>query len=253
MTENLLIADIPAPEDHENKPIKTDEVSPPEGVPIKFWNKEKQEIRVDALLASYLALEKKLSTMIAAPTCPEDKVRLLKLIGLPDSPEQYDVTVKADFLDIDPELNTRLHAKGFTTEQVQEVYDLAVEKFVPLILEMAAEFQADREVERLSEEFGGTERWQEIASQLNEYGRKNLPPSAFEGLCCSYDGVMALYRMMKNDKTAIGSRNEATLPDVMDESHIRSLMQNPKYWRDRDPSFIAKVSEGFQKLYGEKA
>ncbi len=251
MTENLLIADVPATDEKEKDTI--DNAKAPEGVPIKFWDKQKQEIRVDALLASYLALEKKLSTMVAMPTCDEDKLRILKLVGMPDTPEQYDVTVKADFLDVDPELNTRLHAKGFTSEQVQEVYDLAVEKFVPLILEMAAEFQADREVERLCEEFGGTERWQEIASQLNEYGHKNLPPSAFEGLCCSYDGVMALYRMMKSGKASVGTRNESAAPEIMDEAHIRSLMQSPKYWRDRDPSFIAKVSEGFQKLYGEKA
>ena len=251
MTENLLIADVPEAEDNISNAAPEQII--PAGVPAKFWDKERQQIRVDALLSSYLALEKKLSTMVAIPTCAEDKMRILKLLGLPDKPEQYDVTVKADFLEVDPELNSRLHTKGFTTEQVQEVYDLAVEKFVPLILEMAAEFQADREVERLTEEFGGSERWQEIANQLNEYGRKNLPPSAFEGLCCSYDGVMALYRMMKNDKTAIGSRSDGAAPEAMDEAHIRSLMQNPKYWRDRDPSFIAKVSEGFQKLYGEKA
>lgn len=28
------------------------------------------------------------------------------------------------------------------------------------------------------------------------------------------------------------------------------MMRDPKYWRDQDPSFIKKVTEGFQKVYG---
>jgi hypothetical protein len=30
------------------------------------------------------------------------------------------------------------------------------------------------------------------------------------------------------------------------------MMRDPKYWRDQDPSFIAKVTEGFKRMYGEK-
>jgi hypothetical protein len=27
------------------------------------------------------------------------------------------------------------------------------------------------------------------------------------------------------------------------------MMRDPRYWRERDPSFIAQVTEGFQRLY----
>lgn len=37
-----------------------------------------------------------------------------------------------------------------------------------------------------------------------------------------------------------------------DELELQSMMRDPKYWRDQDPSFVAKVTEGFQKLYGKK-
>jgi hypothetical protein len=27
------------------------------------------------------------------------------------------------------------------------------------------------------------------------------------------------------------------------------MMRDPRYWRDRDPAFIAQVTEGFKRLY----
>lgn len=248
MTDNLLIAEV-----DESAPVISDTPSDkPASVPDKFWNADTKEIRVEALLNSYLALEKRLSKMVPAPETEEDKKRIQKLLGMPENAELYQVDLESDIINIDPELNARLHAKGFTNEQVQEIYDLATEKLVPLILEMAAEFQADRELERLVKEFGGAEKWDIISKQLQEFGKKNLPSSAYEGLCCSYDGVMALYNMMKSHSVSPIGKQEGVNFDALDESGLRNMMQNPKYWRDRDPAFIAKVSEGFQRLYSGK-
>ena len=33
------------------------------------------------------------------------------------------------------------------------------------------------------------------------------------------------------------------------EARLRELMRDPRYWRDRDPSFVAKVAAGFDRLY----
>ncbi|MDY0029495.1 MAG: hypothetical protein RBR86_06085 [Pseudobdellovibrionaceae bacterium] len=244
MTETYLDAKI---EDQTSV-----EESLQEGVPAKFWDAEKKEIKVEALMKSYKELEKKLSCMMPIPESDADKVRLHKMLGCPDTPEGYEVTLSNEFLDVDPELNARLHGKGFTSAQVQEVYDLAGEKLVPLILEMAAEFQAEREIERLVEAFGGVAKWQEISRQLQEYGRKILPAPAFEGMACSYDGVMALYRMMQKDGKIPSARADGEAGDVSDEKSLRKMMQDPRYWRDRNPAFIAQVSAGFEKLYGGK-
>ena len=244
MTDNLLIADTPTEEI-----VASDK---PNSVPDKFWDADKKEIRIEALLNSYLALEKRLSKMIPLPETDDDKKRIQKIMGLPDTADLYQVNLQSDVIDIDPELNARLHAKGFTNDQVQEIYDLATEKLVPMILEMAAEFQADRELERLVKEFGGAEKWDIISKQLQDFGKKNLPESAYEGLCCSYDGVMALYNMMKlNSNSPLANQNGGSF-DALDENGLRNMMQSPKYWRDRDPAFIAKVSEGFQRLYAGK-
>ncbi len=244
MTDNLLIAETPA-EEHA-APDK------PASVPNKFWDAEQKEIRVEALLNSYLALEKRLSKMIPLPETDEDKKRFQKMMGMPDSADLYQVTLQSDVIEIDPEVNARLHAKGFTNDQVQEIYDLAAEKLIPMILGMASEFQADRELERLVKEFGGAEKWDITSKQLQEFGQKNLPQSAYDGLCCSYDGIMALYNMMKSGANSPIAKDGGGSFDALDENGLRTMMQSPKYWRDRDPAFIAKVSEGFQRLYAGK-
>ncbi len=248
MTNTYLDAQV-ASKEAESKNNSDDR---PAQVPEKFWDAQKKEIRMDLLLQSYLALEQKLSKMVPIPENEADRMRLLKLLGVPESPEGYQVTLSNDFLNIDPELNARLHGKGFTPEQVQEVYDLASEKLVPLILEMAAEFQAEREIERLVESFGGVSKWQEISRQLQEYGRKALPSAAYEGMACSYDGVMALYKMMQKDVNMPSLRANGGEGGVLDEQALRQMMQDPMYWRDRNPAFIAKVTAGFENLYGGK-
>jgi hypothetical protein len=163
MTDNLLIAE-PAPETE----ISDNQIAEkPENIPAKFWDAERKEIRLDALLNSYLSLEKRLSKMVPVPENDDDKKRLQKLLGCPDCADDYQVQLKNDIIEIDPELNARLHTKGFTNDQVQEIYDLATEKLVPMILEMASEFQADFELERLVKEFGGKEKLLNDLSKLN--------------------------------------------------------------------------------------
>jgi hypothetical protein len=161
----------------ENDPAFTEKemAGKPENVPAKFWDPDKNEIRLESLLNSYLSLEKRLSKMVPLPESVDDKKRLQKLLGCPECADEYQVILKDDMIEIDPDLNKRLHEKGFTNEQVQEIYDLATDKLVPMILEMASEFQADRELERLVKEFGGAEKWNLIASQLQDFGKKICP------------------------------------------------------------------------------
>lgn len=237
MTDNLLTAEPSTP--------ATD--GKPAGLPDKFWDAGKQEVRTEALITSYVALEKKLSQMLPVPESDDDRKRLYKIMGVPDTADEYQVNVPNDLFEIDPELNKRLHAKGFTGDQVQEVYTLAAEKMVPLILEMAAEFQADREIERLVAQFGGIERWKEVSRQLLAFGKKTLPPDVLSGMACSYEGVMALYKMMKADEPGLKLKSGAT--DSLEEKDLIAMMKNPKYWREKDPAFIAKVTAGFEKLY----
>lgn len=179
-----------------------------------------------------------------------DPATLRRLLGVPDSPDGYQITCDHHRLfDPDPAINERLHAAHFTPEQAQLVYDLAAQHLMPALQELVAEFEAEREQQRLVEHFGGDDKWREISRQLLAWGRKNLPEPAVEALTTTFEGVLALHRMMSGGEPA-PFRTATGGSTSLAESELHQMMRDPRYWRDRDPTFIAQVTEGFRRHYG---
>lgn len=205
-----------------------------EEIPEKFRNPQTGDVQIDALLRSYRELEQRLSQGPAAPKTPDD----------------YCIDCSHGLFEPDADINRRLHARGMTQEQAQEVYNLAVEKMVPMIAHVAGDFRADREIEKLIAHFGGADQWREVSRQLLAFGQKNLPADVLDSLSSSFEGVLALERMMKSEEP--GLKKAPAVLDSAGEQELRSMMRNPRYWRERDPAYIAKVTEGFRKLYGGK-
>lgn len=234
----------------EDKLVNAPVNMPMAAIPEKFRDSQTGEIRTEAMAQSYTALEKKMSTMMPRPETDEDKMQVMRIMGMPESPDDYCVDCSHGLFEADGDVNQKLFEKGFTLEQVQAVYDLAAEKFVPMILEVAQEFKADREVERLSSAFGGEEKWQEVSRQLLAFGKKNLPPEVLSSLSGSFEGVMALHRMMKGQEPGIAMQPEIASANVS-KGDLSTMMRDPRYYRDKDPAFVAKVTEGFQKMYSE--
>lgn len=214
-------------------------------VPTKFLDKKTGEIRTDALLKSYLALEKKLSQSIDPNKADPSSLR--SIMGVPDSSDKYEVKCDHGLFDADPELNAILHEKGFNNEQAQMVYDLAADKLIPMVLDLAQEFQADREIERLVEHFGGKEQFAETSRQLLAFGQKNFSKEVLDGMTSSFEGVMALHKMMESDDTI--SFTKVKPGQASNEKELRAMMKDPKYWRDRDPSLVKKITDGFKDIY----
>jgi hypothetical protein len=243
MSDNLLTAEPEAAPAAAAAPMPAPEGGnrPPAGVPAKFWDAEKGEIRVEALLKSYLALEKKLSET--------------GRYGPPASLDEYQIAAPHGLFDADPEINRRLYEAGFSREQAQLVYDMAAEYIVPLIREMAAELQAERELERLVERFGGPAKWREVSRQILNWASKELPKPVVEALSSTEAGVSAMYQMMTaggaNGIAAgpISARSEAD-PAPVGQQDLDAMIRDPRYWRDKDPSFIGTVTEGFRRKYG---
>lgn len=237
MTESLLTADAPDPSD---KPQ----------IPQKFLDPETGAPDVAKLTRSYLELERKLSTMVRVPQDDADEIETAafrRALGIPDTPDAYEINLSTDLLDVDPDVNGRLHAAHFTPRQAQLVYDLAGERMLPAITELASEFEAQKQRERLIAHFGGDAAWREIARQLNAWGAAQLPRDVFEALASTSDGVLALYTMMQNGSPPrlAGGGTAAGLT----EDDLAKMMRDPRYWKHKDPAFVAEVSEGFRRLY----
>jgi len=219
-------------------------------VPAKFRDPQTGEVRVDLLLDAYRTLERKLARMVEVPEGDADDASIVafrRRLGVPDRPEDYPVEPPHALIQPDPEVNQVLHAEGLTPRQVQAVYDLAAARMLPAVEELAREFEADRQMERLVEHFGSAEKFREVAKALRAWGQKNLPPEVFQALSTSFEGIQAMHKMMASEEP--GLTQQGTVGSRPDETELRRLMADPKYWRDRDPATIKKVTEGFKKLF----
>ena len=206
----------------------------PASVPDKFWDEAVGTVRTDALIKSYLELEKKLSsTALREP---------------PASAEDYQIKITNEILANDPEINRRLHAAGFTQDQAQLVYDLAAERLIPLVNEIAEVFESEGQIARLVKEFGSEQRWRVVARQIDAWGRAHLPQRAFEALSTTYEGVLAMHRMMTNDEPGLVRDGERPIESLSD-AQLKALMRDPRYWRDQEPTIVEQVREGFRRLY----
>ena len=242
--ESRGVASTAAPAGPEN-PMR------PAGVPEKFWNPELGTVRTEALLKSYLELERKLGSAVPSPTDEGDlehQTRLMRALGVPELPDRYQIESRSDLIDADPAINAKLHEAGFTGQQAQLVYDLAADHLLPVLDHAIGQLEATREAERLTARFGGEAMWRATAQQIRTWGQANLAQDVFETLASSYDGVLAIHQMMQGREPAV--LNEANGPSSdLDEVELTRMMRDPRYWRERDPAFVAQVTEGFQRLY----
>jgi hypothetical protein len=221
-------------------------------IPEKFRDPTTGALRVEALLKSYLELERAMSRRAAPPgddAPEEERARWRKVLGVPDGPDGYAITPPHDMCGPDEEVNRRLHEAGFTPRQAQLVYDLAAERLLPLIAEAAAEFEAGKQRERLHAEFGGEERFRRLAPQIAAWGRANLPDAVFAALSTTAEGIAAMHRMMGAKEPPLA--RDATAEAAPDEAELRKMMRDPRYWRSREPDFVKRVTEGFRRLVGE--
>lgn len=231
----------------------TGEGARPDNIPAKFWDAATGQVRVDALLRAYRDLERRASSMVRVPgpqAAPEEVAAFRRAAGIPDSHEQYQINAKHPSLASDPGLNQRLHQAGFSQAQAQLLYDLAHERLLPLMEHLAESHGQTSQMEDLKRHFGGDAQWQESARQIKAWGKANLPQAAFDALAASADGIKTMHRLMASEEPSLG----AALPVVEDgrtEEQLKKMINDPRYWKTKDPAFIAKVTEGFRKLYGE--
>lgn len=208
--------------------------SRPESLPEQFWDENARCVRTDALVASYVELE-----------------RVAQMRGdVPASPDDYNIQVEHDLFQSDPEINKQLHAAGFSRDQVQLVYSLAARQLLPMVAEVASTFEAEREIDQLRQKFGGEDQWREVARQIGVWGRGNLPAPMFDMLATSREGVLAMHKMMAAEEPKLLG-DSATGYGPLSEADLKQMMRDPKYWRDQDADFIKKVSEGFRRIYDE--
>lgn len=202
---------------------------PPDWLPLKFWDAKNGEIRLQALAKSYKLLEKRLSSVRSQ--------------GL----EKPETTEKPEEKSEEPE--------AMMEESVDKLVDKSVDKSVESTEDIVNNsvdnvIDIDSATLELEQIFGGADKWQKLRPQLLDWGRRNLPEDAFVLLSSSVEGIKALHGLMRSVPSEPRLVEGGDLPQALDESRLRRMMEDPRYWRERDPNFINRVLRGFQQLYG---
>jgi hypothetical protein len=71
---------------------------------------------------------------------------------------------------------------------------------------------------------------------------------AIERMCESHEGIIALEAIMEAMKDGSFAGNTQAVAGTS-EKELREMMNDPRYWKDRDPHFIKQVTDGFQQIY----
>lgn len=222
----------------------------PADVPEKFWDSDAGILRTETLLKSYLELERKLGGMVPMPNDddPNSRHKLQRALGKPASADDYKIEAPHELITADPAINAKLHDAGLSSEQAQLVYDLAAEHLLPMIDKVNSDASQEIERSQLAAHFGGEQKWQAIAPQIKTWAEANLNADVYESLGSSSEGVVAIYHMMQAREPNVIS--EAAVPaSSADERQLSQMMRDPRYWRDRDPTFVAEVTAGYKRLY----
>jgi hypothetical protein len=229
----------------------TSEVQIPEYIPEKFWDIERNEIKVEELGASYKALEQKLGmrTEDLVRQVQEDYENQRKSsvpesyeVRLPEVPEDVEITV-------DPEQELVKSWQQICRDNglSQEVFDQGVAAFVNN--EIAGLPNLQEEMAKL----GDNARERIEAADL--WSKKYLSTDSYDviaNLASTAEGVKALEEIMSLSRSKPLPNTNTVIDVELDERDLQSMMKDPRYWKEgmKDPAYIAKVTNLYQKKYG---
>ena len=230
----------------------TTQVEIPEYIPTKFWDVDRNEIKVEELGASYKALEKRLgmrtdelSKQIREDLEAERKSSVPESyeIRLPELPDTVEVNV-----DPEQELVKTWQEICRSNGLSQEVFDQGVAAFVNN--EVAALPNLQEEMGKL----GDNARERIEAADL--WSKKYLSTESYDviaNLASTAEGVKAIEEIMSLSRNKPLPNTNTVIDVELQENDLRAMMQDPRYWDQarRDPNYVRKVQDLYAKKYGQ--
>lgn len=214
-------------------------------IPEKFMN-EDGTLNADALVKSYSELEKKIGGMVSIPGDDADndaREKFNRAIGVPVDSAEYPTN---DLFD-DADVRAKFHEIGLTKVQVRKIYEIAEEFLTPMLGEVFQSQYESNAFGELEKFFGDKDKMKDALNEINAFGEKFLPGDAFESLCATPQGIQSIYKMMQSMEPSVATDKNAVAN--LTDADLRSMMRDPKYWREQDPEYVRKIESGFKKLY----
>ena len=239
----------------EQQPVeatqKETEVSRPEYVPEKFWDTDRNEIKVEELSASYNSLEKKLGMRTDELS---NQIRTdIEQERLGSLPEKYEIVMPEIPEDINIEVNEEQELlKEWSNickdnNLSQEVFNRGVNAFVNNEIAGLPNIESEMEV------LGDNAKSRLEAAEL--WSKKYLSNEAYDAmskLATTAEGVKAIEEIMNITKSKPLPNANTVVDAELEEGDLRSMMNDPRYFDParRDQAYYDKVTRLYEKKYG---
>lgn len=236
----------------EGKKVDVQNPSRPDGLSDAFWDNEKNEIKLNDLIADHGNLSKFKT---------ESETRLA---NRPESPEKYEIRVPESVklpegttfeFDKDSPLMKIARQVAFDSGRGQEGFDEMVSEYINHEITRAAQEETLLQETYQAELAKLGEKGKDRIEAVNSFMKSNLTDKQFEAIksiATTAEGIRAVETLMSLSKDSTPKRDENGGGEAVTQESLDAIMRDPKYWRDRDPDYMAKVQEGYKKLYPGK-
>lgn len=245
MSDSLMNTEAEAPQqeaqaDEQRDFVVAEDLEPqrPEWLPEKYKTPED-------LAKAYKELESKIGAKeddIRAKVLEEIKSEAYS--GRPESAGDYQLpdTLDAEAA-VDNELLKWWSEHSFENGYSQEEFEQGINMYAQAI----GANQPDLEAEAKKLGDNANARIESASAFANKFFPQEALP-AIARMCETHEGILALEAIQEAMKD--GSFASDTQPAAQNtEQELREMMNDPRYWKDRDPHFIKQVTEGFQQIY----
>jgi hypothetical protein len=228
----------------------------PEFIPIKFWDSEKNELKIKEFSESYGNLEKAFHSKVDEIT-PHIKKQIESdmIKDRPESQDGYLVKLDESFGDADipsdDPLLTWWKDTCYKSGYSNEIFNEGVNQYLKTSTKGVPVYED--EMSKLGET--GKQR----AETVNLWLKGNLDDTEYNHMAdylTTADGVRAVEKIMKTTKSNMPTQQtpQAPINTADSRKELEKMMKDPRYFhpQHRDEQFIKKVDESFNKLYPEQ-
>ncbi len=239
----------------DGEPTPSGEVSEPTESgpdPLAKFKTDTGEIDHERLSESYLELSSKLGAKKEALLAEARAEEAARLGNVPESPDAYQIPDKlAEGYDveIDPSDPLLSWFKEYAHKQnmPQAHFDDAVKAYMGVHVNNLPDLDAVvRDLgEGATDRIAATDSWLAANLEPNHYGaiaqhaNSKLFIEAIEGL------------VNKIREPNFSGQEGQNMPTKLTLEELRSMQDDPRYWRDKDPAFLRKVEDGYKRLFAQ--
>tara|TARA_R100000656_G_scaffold120676_1_gene95086 strand:+ start:1400 stop:2191 length:792 start_codon:yes stop_codon:yes gene_type:complete len=231
------------------------EAEKPEFIPTKFWDAEKNELKVKEFADSYKNLEKAFHTKVDDLTpVVKKQIESDMIKDRPETANGYEVKLDEPFGDIqlpsDDPLVSWWKDTCYKSGYNNEIFNEGINQYLKASTSNVPDH--DTEMGKLGE--NSSARLESVDLWL----KKQLSGDEYDTMAdylTTADSVRAVEKIMKQTQSNVSTQQTPSSPLDASESRkeLEKMMKDPRYFhpQHRDETFIKKVEESFKKIFPE--